>query len=196
MRHVVGTSRGLTLVELMIVLAVSGLLLGGTWQLYHSSLQAYRHGLQEVRIALGARMVLRLMTGDIQNALASAVPYGIQESHLPHTSAAHADRLALTTAAYPPPGVQTIQYYLEPTTGEGHLTLKRALLIGEDRTIQRVMPLSERLYGLHVRYFDGQVWYDSWQRADLPRALEITVLFQDTGPTARVHRFTTMVVME
>ena len=196
MRHFVDTPRGLTLIELMIVLAVSGLLLGGTWQLYHSSLQAYRHGLQEVRIALGARTVLRLMTRDVQNALASAVPYGVQGSHLPHTSAAHADRLALTATADPPPGLQTIQYYLEPTAGEGHRTLKRALLSGEDRTIQRVMPLNERLYGFNVRYFDGQIWYDSWQRADLPRALEITVLFQNTGSTSQVHRFTTMVVLE
>ena len=196
MRHFVDTSRGLTLVELMIVLAVSGLLLGGTWQLYHSSLQACRHGLQEVRIALGARTVLRLMSRDIQNAFASAVPYGIQGAHLPHTSAANAGRLALTTTADPLPGLQTIQYYLEPTAGEGHLALKRALLSGEDRTIQRVMPLSERLYGLHVRYFDGQIWHDAWQRADLPRALEVTVLFQNTVRLAQVHRFTTTVFTE
>jgi prepilin-type N-terminal cleavage/methylation domain-containing protein len=195
MRHFVDTSRGLTLIELMIVLAVSGLLLGGTWQLYHSSLQAYRHGLQEVRMALGARTVLRLMSRDIQNALASAVPYGVQGAHLPHTRAANADRLALTATADPSPGLQTIQYYLEPTAGAGYLTLKRALLSGEDRTIQRVMPLNERLYGFNVRYFDGRTWHDAWQRADLPRALEITVLFQNTGPAAQVHSFTTMVVM-
>jgi hypothetical protein len=151
---------------------------------------------QDVRIALGARTVLRLLTRDIQNALASAVPYGVQGSHLPQTSAAHADRLVLTTHADPPPGVQTIQYYLEPTAGAGHVALKRALLSGEDRTLQRVMSLSERLHGLQVRYFDGHIWHDAWQRADLPRALEITVQFQSTGNMARVHRFTTTVVME
>jgi prepilin-type N-terminal cleavage/methylation domain-containing protein len=196
MRHFVNTPHGLTLVELMIVLAVSGLLLGGTWQLYHSSLQAYRHGLQEVRMALGARTVLRLMSRDMQNALASAVPYGIQGSHLLQTGAARADGLMLTTTVDTPPGVQTIQYYLEPTTGEGRLALKRAILGGEERTIQRVMPLNERLYDFNVRYFDGQIWYDAWQRADLPRALEITLLFQSTGRTAQVYRFTAMVVME
>jgi hypothetical protein len=136
--------------------------------------------------------VLRLMTRDIQNALASAIPYGVQGVHRPQTSAANADRLALTATADPAPGLQTIEYYLEPTAGAGHLTLKRALLSGEDRTIQRVMPLSERLYGLHVRYFDGQAWHDSWQCADLPRALEVTVLFQNTVRLAQVYRFTTV----
>jgi prepilin-type N-terminal cleavage/methylation domain-containing protein len=195
MRHSVNTQRGLTLVELMLVLAVSGLLLGGMWRLYHSSLLAYRSGWQEVRLALGARTVLRHMTHDVQNALASAVPYGIQGSNVP-TTAADTDRLTLTTIAYPTPTQQTIRYYLEPASREGTLVLKRALMTTENRSIQRVMSLSEHLSRLNVHYFDGKMWYDTWQRADLPRALEITIMFQNSGRKTSEHRFTTTIIME
>jgi prepilin-type N-terminal cleavage/methylation domain-containing protein len=192
----VDTQRGLTLVELMIVLAVSGLLLGGMWQLYHSSLLAYRHGLQEVRLALGARTILRLMTRDVQNAFTSAVLYGVQGTTQLHAASADADRLALTTALYPTPRLQTVQYYLEPAANPGALALKRALVTPESGAIERVFPLSDRLSGFNVRYFDGQVWYDTWQRANLPRAVEITVMFQNTGRNTPEQRFTTVVVME
>jgi prepilin-type N-terminal cleavage/methylation domain-containing protein len=192
----VDTQRGLTLVELMIVLAVSGLLLGGMWQLYHSSLLAYRHGLQEVRLALGARTILRLMTRDVQNAFTSAVLYGVQGTTQLHTANADAGRLALTTALYPSPRLQTVQYYLEPAANPGALALKRALVTPESGAIERVFPLSDRLSRLNVRYFDGQVWYDTWQRANLPRAVEITVMFQNTGRNTPEQRFTTVVVME
>jgi hypothetical protein len=180
----------------MGVLAVSGLLLSGMWRLYHSSLLAYRHGVQEVRLALGARTVLRHMTRDIQNAFISAIPHGIQGSNVPLTTAADTDRLALMTIAYPTPNQQTIQYYLEPAAGTGTLALKRALMATENRSMQRVILLSEHLSGLNVRYFDGAMWYDTWHRVDLPRALEITALFQNSGRKTSEYRFTTVVVME
>jgi prepilin-type N-terminal cleavage/methylation domain-containing protein len=77
MRHSVNMQHGLTLVELMSVLAVSGLLLGGMWRLYHSSLLAYRHGVQEVRLALGARTALQIRCSATGNsARADDSPHG------------------------------------------------------------------------------------------------------------------------
>jgi prepilin-type N-terminal cleavage/methylation domain-containing protein len=68
MRRLADWQSGFTLVEVMTVLVVSGLLLGGMWQFYHSALYAYRRGLQEVRLTQNARTVLCLMTRDIQIA--------------------------------------------------------------------------------------------------------------------------------
>jgi hypothetical protein len=180
----------------MGVLAVSGLLLGGMWRLYHSSLLAYRHGVQEVRLALGARTVLHHMTRDIQHAFSSAIPHGIQGSNVALTTTTDTDRLTLTTIAYPTPNQQTIQYYLEPAAGTGTLALKRALMTAENRSMQRIIILSERLSGLNVRYFDGEMWYDTWHRVDLPRALEITVMFHNSGRKTSEYRFATMVFRE
>jgi hypothetical protein len=47
-----------------------------------------------------------------------------------------------------------------------------------------------------VRYFDGQTWYAEWQRAELPRALEITLIVQSGGAQARASRFATLVTAD
>jgi hypothetical protein len=74
--------------------------------------------------------------------------------------------------------------------------LKRAVATGGNQATAHMMPLSERLSGLNLRYFDGQQWYDAWQRQDLPKALEVTVVFQHHGRESRTSRFTTMVTAE
>lgn len=188
---------GLTLVEVMVVLAVSGLLLGGMWQFYHNSIWAYQRGLQEVRLTQGARTVLRFMTRDIQKALATATPSGIQGTKHQSPAAMDADRLELVMAVYPASGVpQRVRYVLEPASADGTRTLKRAVAIVGSRAAERVMPLGEGVHGLRLRYFDGQVWYDTWQRTSLPQALEITVVFHNRGGEARTHRFTTVVTAD
>jgi Tfp pilus assembly protein PilW len=191
----------------MAVLAVSGLLLGGMWQFYHNSIRAYQSGLQEVRLTQGARTVLRFMTRDIQKALATATPSGIQGTKHQSPAAMDADRLELITAVYPASGMpsspahavgmpQRVRYALEPASADGTLTLKRAVATVGSHTAERVMPLGEGMRGLRLRYFDGQMWYDTWQRTSLPQALEITVVFHNRGGEARPHRFTTVVTAD
>lgn len=195
-----GTQQGLTLIEVMAVLAVSGLLLVGMWRLYHGSMRAYQRGLQEVRVTLGARTVLRRMTRDVQQALATAIPYGIRGTRPQSPPLADADRLELTAMTHPTAGAgqgsgtpQRIRYTLEPAAVKGTLALKRVSIPVDSDTPERIIPLSERLSGFSVRYFDGQKWYDAWQRETLPQALEITVAFRSSGWLARTHRFTTVV---
>jgi type II secretion system protein J len=192
---------GLTLVEVMAVLAISGFLLVGVWRLYHGSMLAYQRGVQEVRVTQRARTVMRILTRDMQQALATAVPYGIRGTKQQGTHA-EADRLELTALMYPttvtgqaaargPARLQRIRYQLDPT-GETFV-LKRVSVNAHGETRERVIPLVERLQSLKVRYFDGQVWYDTWQRATLPHALELTVKLQSSGRDARTHGFSTVV---
>jgi prepilin-type N-terminal cleavage/methylation domain-containing protein len=193
------TSRqsGLTLIEVMAVLAVSGLLLGGMWQFYHQSIRAYQRGLQEVRLTQGARTVLRLITRDVQKAFATAAPSGIQGMPPQPPATLDADRLELITTAYPVLGMpQRVRYVLEPAAAGGTHVLKRAVAIVGSRAAERVMPFGEGVHGLRLRYFDGQMWYDTWQRTSLPQALEITVVFHHRGGEARTHRFTTVVTAD
>jgi hypothetical protein len=62
--------------------------------------------------------------------------------------------------------------------------------------MERLMPVHEQVQEFSVRYFDGQTWYDAWQRAELPRAVEITLVVQSGGVRARASRFATLVTAD
>ena len=203
----ISRQKGFTLIEVMAVLAIGGLLLGGMWEIYHNSMRAYQRGLQEVRLTQGARTMLRLMTRDIQKAFATAAPHGIQGTQHQGAPEADADRLELIMAVYPALGLsssptpglgipQSVRYRLEPAPANGPLVLKRAVVAAGSQATERSIPLGEGLHGLSLRYFDGQVWSHAWQRTTLPQALEITVVFRHSGGDTRTQRFTTVVTAD
>ena len=105
MRQFVSTSRGLTIIEMMGAMLVSTILLSGVWQLFQGGMRSYQRGLQDVRMTQGARAVLRLVTRDVQRAMAARVPYGIRgatpQSSTLATGEGPADRLALLTRRFP-----------------------------------------------------------------------------------------------
>jgi type II secretion system protein J len=207
MRRLADWQSGFTLVEVMTVLAVSGLLLGGMWQFYHSSLYAYRRGLQEVRLTQGARTILRLMTRDIQKALATVAPQSLQDTQQQRVLIGDAEHLEFLTVVSPVPGtlsqatpdagvLQRVRYILESTSADGTRILQRAVIAIGGHTTERLIPLGEGVQELHFRYFDGQTWHETWQQAAPPRALEIIVAFQSRGGEVRTHRFSTMVTAD
>ena len=59
-----------------------------------------------------------------------------------------------------------------------------------------MMVVPGQVQEFHVRYFDGQAWYTEWQRAELPRAVEITLIVQSAGTQARASRFATLVTAD
>lgn len=206
-RGVMLAQAGVTLVEMMIVLAVGGLFLGGVVQVFHGAFGAYRHGLQEVRVMQGARSSLTLMIQDVQRAFAAGAPYGIQGVRYRSTTAEHetrqADRLVLITgrgtAGVPgtvkadSTAAQRIRYVLAPAPRRKAFVLQRIVAAADKNEAGRPLPVSEHFQELALRYFDGQAWSDEWQRPELPRALEIAVALQGPGIYARVQRFTTTV---
>ncbi|HEY7492075.1 MAG TPA: type II secretion system protein GspJ [Candidatus Tectomicrobia bacterium] len=206
MRRLADWQNGFTLVEVVTVLAVSGVLLGGMWQFYHSSLYAYRRGLQEVRLTQGARTMLRLMTRDIQKALATAALQSKQNTPR-RVFTGDAERLEFLTGGSPASGIlpqpapdvgvpQRIRYVLEPASADGTRLLKRAVMAVGSHTTERLIPLAEGVQELHFRYFDGQTWSDTWQQATPPRALEISVAFQARDGEVRTHGFSTIVTAD
>jgi hypothetical protein len=62
--------------------------------------------------------------------------------------------------------------------------------------MERMMVAHEQVQEFRVRYFDGQAWYAEWQRAELPRAVEITLAVQSVGAPARTSRFATLVTAD
>ena len=170
MRKFVRTPRGLTLIEMMGAMVVSTILLSSAWQLLQGGMQSYQRGLQDVRMTQEARALLRLVTRDVQRAMAARVPYGIRgaapQSPTAATGEGPADRLAMLTIpplAAPGEGVQH--------SGEAQRI----------RYVLSALPESKTF---------------ALQRAELPRAVEITLVIQSGGAQARVSRFATLVTAD
>ena len=209
MRQFVRTPRGLTLIEMMGAMVVSTILLSGAWQLLQGGMRSYQRGLQDVRMTQEARALLRLVTRDVQRAMAARVPYGMRGTALQPPSSATggdpAERLAMLTS--PPLGApsagaeqrgapQRIRYVLSTVPDSKTLALQRAVGTTSEKPMERFMPVHEHVQEFSVRYFDGQTWYDAWQRAELPRAVEITLVVQSGGVRARACRFATLVTAD
>lgn len=208
MRKFMGTSRGLTLIEMMGALAVSTLLLSGVWNLFQGGMQSYQRGLQDVRMTQRTRALLTLLTRDIQRAMAAHVPYGIHGTPEPAAQAddaRRADRLVLLTAA-PPAGrnqdaqssgaLQRVRYVFTALPTGNTLALQRAVATPGGKQTERFMSVHEHVQTFHLRYFDGQTWSDAWQQAEVPRALEITLVVQSGGPQPRTYTFATLVAAD
>ena len=161
MRQSVSTPRGLTILEMLGVIAISSLLLSGAWQLFQGGMRSYQRGLQDVRMTQGARTLLHLVTRDVQRAMAARVPYGIRgtapQLSTPDTAGHQADRLAMLTLPSPgaPPGgaphggtPQRIRYILKAVPDSKTLALQRAVGAPSEPQQERVMVVHE-----HVQEF-------------------------------------------
>jgi type II secretion system protein J len=209
MRQFVRTPRGLTLVEMLGAMVVSTILLSRAWQLLQGGMRSYHRGLQDVRMTQGARALLRLVSRDVQRAMAARVPYGIRgtapQPLTAATAGGQADRLAMLTSpplAAPGAGAeqrgvpQRIRYVLSTVPDSKTLALQRAVGATSEKQMERWMPVHASMQEFSVRYFDGQTWHDAWQRAELPRAVEITLVVQSGGAPARASRFATLVTAD
>lgn len=209
MHKSVSTQRGLTLLEMLGVIAISTILFSGAWQLFQGGMRSYQRGLQDVRRTQGARALLHLVTRDVQRAMAARVPYGIRGAapllSTAETAGRQADHLAMLALPSPgaPPGgaphshaLQRIRYVLNTVPDSKTLALQRAVGAPSEPQMERVMVVHEQVQAFRVRYFDGQTWYAEWQRAELPRALEITLIVQSGGAQARASRFATLVTAD
>ena len=92
--------------------------------------------------------------------------------------------------------LQRIRYVLNAVPDSKTLALQRAVGAPSEPQMERKMVVHEQMQEFRVRYFDGQAWYAEWQRAELPRAVEITLVVQSAGAPARASRFATLVTAD
>lgn len=202
MRQSISTQHGLTILEVLGVIAISTILLSGAWQLFQNGMRSYQRGLQDIRMTQGARALLHLVTRDVQRAMAARMPYGIRGT-APQLSTS--DRLAMLTLPSPTAPLeetshsrawQHIRYVLNVVPDSKTLALQRVVGTPNEQQMERVLVVHSHVQEFRVRYFDGQAWSAEWQRAELPRALEITLIVQSGGAQARASRFATLVTAD
>jgi hypothetical protein len=141
--------------------------------------------------------------------MAARVPYGIRgtapQLSTSETAGRQADGLAMLTLPSPgapsegaPHGgtLQRIRYVLNAVPDSTTLALQRAVGAPSEPQMERMMVVHTQMQDFRVRYFDGQTWYAEWQRAELPRAVEITLIVQSAGAQAHASRFATLVTAD
>lgn len=209
-RFSVALRRGFTLIELMIAVTILGLILVMLASSFHTVAAGKTQG--EYRIATGEQT--RMVIWELSNELRGAM-------QLPNTSVLFLgvgsmanntplDSLTLSTLD---PGHRrtlegfgaedTVSYATAPNPNHrGWYLLTRtqssSLLTNGDGGAQPVV-VADNLLALHFRYFDGNLWTESWNSASLPpnrqlpQAVTIDlVLATATGAPLRLSTMVTL----
>ena len=159
MRQSVSTQRGLTILEMLGVIAISTILLSGAWQLFQGGMRSYQRGLQDVRMTQGARTLLHLVTRDVQRAMAARVPYGIRgtapqlstsetaghQADSPGHAHAAISRSATWGSTAQACTLQRIRYVLNAVPDSKTLALQRAVGAPSEPQRERVMVVHEQV---------------------------------------------------
>jgi len=131
--------------------------------------------------------------------MAARVPYGIRGAAPQLSTSDSLAMLTLPSPVAPLEGAshsrawQRIRYVLNAVPDSKTFALQRVVGAPSEQQMERVMVVHSHMQEFRVRYFDGQAWHAEWQRAELPRAVEITVIVQSDGAQARASRFATLV---
>lgn len=79
--------------------------------------------------------------------------------------------------------IQTVAFRLQNGTLQRLFTLYPDAVTGTEPKIQ---PLQDGLTGFEVAYLQGEEWKDSWQDANLPAAVKVTLVHESLGRIERI----------
>ncbi|MGH7842256.1 MAG: prepilin-type N-terminal cleavage/methylation domain-containing protein [Candidatus Binataceae bacterium] len=214
-RHIeVALTTGFTLIELMLALAILGLIMVMLAGSFHAVATGKLQGENRLATAQQGRSVLWEMSNEIrgavqtQNVTASNVSM-IGEGRMQNNSPL--DSLTFSTLD---PGHRRslegfgaeddVTYATAPNPNHrGWFVLTRtqvsSLLTSGGGNANATVTLADNLLALHFRYFDGNLWGESWNSQSLPpgrqlpRAVEIELAL--ASPRGAPLRLSTMVTL-
>lgn len=197
-----GAARGFTLLELMVAIAILGLIMVMVAESFHAVAQSKVHAETRIAIDQSARLVMF----QLSNELRGAVQTPFIPSHVLLLGQAHQQNFqpmdTITFSTLDPghsryiedfgPEV-TIAYTTAPNPDHrGWSLLERtqfSSLLSNPPTGQAAVTtvLADDLLALHIRYFDGVNWSESWDSTQLspgrmlPMEITIDLRFASTG---------------
>lgn len=188
-------TRGFTLLELLVAMAIFALLAVGAYQVLNQVLQADKTSqeksgrlaeLQQAMLTVERDMLqltsrqVRFPGGDKQASVFKGGPFLLdsEDDGILFTRrgwqnpAAMLPRSEVQLAAYRlKEGKLVKDYYFYPDPDVGVEPQEQPLLAGVD--------------AFKVRYYDGKDWQESWDAAALPRAIELKLKLKDFGELSR-----------
>ncbi len=185
--------RGLTLLELLVALAIGGLLLAALYGSFSRTLKSKGQAADASALSRRARSILWRMGQDLQGTL-HLLSKDQKRKGLPQ------DTLHLFSLTHQPLGSQRqvmdqgwIDYFMErsPTHPQRQRLMRRVRRMPEAGG--EAFPILEDAEGVEFRFFDGKEWQEIWEGdlKRLPWAVEMVLYLKDTQ--GRIKKFATMI---
>jgi prepilin-type N-terminal cleavage/methylation domain-containing protein len=202
---------GFTLLEMMLAVAVLGIMLVMLASSFHTVATSKIHAESSMYTDRAGRAVI----WELSNEIRSAVQTPIVPSRVIFIGAGHsqfgntADTLTISTLAaghgrsFSAYGAENIVTWSSNPNRDhpGWLMLKRSQQSGllDAVTTNNSIVLAPNLLSLHLRYFDGQEWLESWDSANMPPGRQLPVAvgidMQMATPTGGGMNFSTQVMI-
>jgi prepilin-type N-terminal cleavage/methylation domain-containing protein len=209
------SSRGFTLIEMMVAVAILGLVMVMLYEGFHSVAGSKVHAENRLAVDQAARTILWQMGNELRGAVQTAIaPSRVMLVGEARMAGGHPiDNLLFSTLD---PGhrrtvedfgpEEILSYTLTPDPAHrGWFILTRDQASG---LLNEALPashgptgvvLANDVLSLHIRYFDGQSWSESWDSRSLPpgRALprEVSIDLQMAGAGGTPLTLSTVVTL-
>jgi len=185
-----GKESGLTLLEMLVAMALMGVLAVSLYASLHIGFRARRSAAAALEPVRTAELAMELVRQDIESALP---PTGILAGEFIGQDAKDdlqrdADMLLLHSSAHgeddgqSAPDIRRIELAVTSLSdGTGNVLLRRTTtnLLAPEMVQAEEEVLCRRVMAFNLRYFDGSDWLDNWDSSTqgdlLPLAIEVTL---------------------
>jgi prepilin-type N-terminal cleavage/methylation domain-containing protein len=176
-------TRGFTLIEIMLALSILALILVMLAGSFHAVATGKTQGESRLALDQEGRAILSEMSNEIRGAVQTPLMVsrtlllgqGRMENALPIDSVTVSSLDPGHRRALEGFGAEdTVAYVTQPNSAHpGWFLLLRSqssslLGIGNGDRARAPLQLADNLVSLHIRYFDGTVWNESWNSQSLP----------------------------
>ncbi|WP_462157054.1 type II secretion system minor pseudopilin GspJ [Pseudoalteromonas sp. GB56] len=191
------TAKGFTLIEVLVALAIMAFIIGATHQIFESTTKAKEFSEKTLDELSRMQTVYRMFEQDFSQITKRAVRNeagDFQDGYLLHERylfGSELDGIAFVRTGWTNPGyllprseLQAVAYRVQ----EGRLERLYRLYVDQlDSTEPRVQVLIEGVEDFSFEFFDSdsQKWQPQWQKEQLPKAVAVTLMLEDSEPIRR-----------